>query len=296
MRYGEERCDRTDRDLGGLRHGQQGVSTPLYALLKSLQGSGWRAADTAAHPYSSDWGVMTATTTDCHRSDRFSGAVPVVELRQVTKSFTSATGSTVVVEDVDLAIASGEKASLVGPSGSGKSTVLSLIAGLLRPDSGTVLIDGIPHSELGERASAQVRADRVGIALQTDNLIPFLSAQENVELALSFSSARPSRRAARARAGELLEGLGLIDRAGHKPRHLSGGETQRVALAVAMANEPALLLADEVVAALDGDTAARVVDMVMDAEFAVLFVTHHVALADRVDTRYELFDRRIVRR
>ncbi len=119
----------------------------------------------------------------------------MVELRQVSKSFTSATGSTTVIEDVDFAIAPGEKASLVGPSGSGKSTVLSLIAGLLRPDSGTVVIDGNPYSELGERAMAQVRADRIGIALQSDNLIPFLSARENVELALSFSSARLSSRA-----------------------------------------------------------------------------------------------------
>lgn len=239
---------------------------------------------------------MTATTTYPHRSDPPPGTVPVVELRQVSKSFTSTTGPTIVVEDLDFAIAPGEKASLVGPSGSGKSTVLSLIAGLLRPDSGMVLIDGNPYSELGERAMAQVRADRIGIALQSDNLIPFLSARENVELALSFSSARPSSRAARARAGELLDGLGLTDRAGHKPRHLSGGEAQRVALAVAMANEPALLLADEVVAALDSDTAVRVVEMVLEAEFAVLFVSHHVALADRVEARYELVDRRIVRR
>lgn len=239
---------------------------------------------------------MTATTTDSHRSGELPGAVPVVELRRVTKAFTSATGSIVVVDNIDFTIAAGEKASLVGPSGSGKSTVLSLIAGLLRPDSGMVLIDGIPHSELGERARAQARADRIGIALQSDNLIPFLSARENVELALSFSSFRPSRRAARVRARELLDGLGLADRAGHKPRHLSGGEAQRVALAVAMANEPALLLADEVVAALDSDTAVRVVEMVLEAEFAVLFVTHHLALADRVDSRYELVDGRIVRR
>lgn len=221
---------------------------------------------------------------------------PVVELRHVTKSFVSATGSALVLEDVELRITAGEKASLIGPSGSGKSTLLALIAGLLRPDSGTVLIDGIVHSELGERERAQVRADRIGIALQSDNLIPFLSARENVELALSLSSTGRSRRAVRGRAGELLDALGLTERADHKPRHLSGGEAQRVALAVAMANEPALLLADEVVAALDSDTAVRVVDHVLDAEFAVLFVTHHAALADRVDSRYELVDRRVVRR
>ena len=240
--------------------------------------------------------VMTATTKDRRRTGASDGGDLVVELRGVTKSFTSSTGSTVVLEDVDLTITAGEKASLVGPSGSGKSTLLALVAGLLRPDSGTVSIDGMAYSELGERDRAQIRADRIGIALQSDNLIPFLSARENVELALSFSSAARSRRAVRARAGELLDGLGLTDRAHHMPRHLSGGEAQRVALAVAMANEPALLLADEVVAALDGDTAGRVVEMVLEADFAVLFVTHHVALADRVDSRYELVDRRVVRR
>jgi len=239
---------------------------------------------------------MTTTTKDRPEAGPSGGTDPVVELRQVTKSFTSATGSTVVVEDVDLTIGAGEKASLVGPSGSGKSTLLALIAGLLQPDSGTVLIDGLAQSELGDRARAQVRADRIGIALQSDNLIPFLSARENVELALSFSSLGRSRRAIRARAGELLDSLGLADRAHHKPRHLSGGEAQRVALAVAMANEPALLLADEVVASLDSDTAVRVVEMVLEAEFAVLFVTHHAALADRVDSRYELVDRRVVSR
>lgn len=239
---------------------------------------------------------MTVATSERDRTDLSNGGEPVVELRGVSKSFTSETGTTHVLSDVDLTIRAGEKASLVGPSGSGKSTLLALVAGLLRPDSGTVLVDGIANSELGDRARAQIRADRIGIALQSDNLIPFLSARENIELALAFSSAGRSRRAIRARAGELLESLGLTDRGNHKPRHLSGGEAQRVALAVAMANEPALLLADEVVAALDSDTAGRVVEMVMEAEFAVLFVTHHVALADGVETRYELVDRRVVRR
>lgn len=239
---------------------------------------------------------MIAATTERNRTDLSDGGDPVVELRGVTKSFTSESGSTLVLEDVDLTIKAGEKASLIGPSGSGKSTLLALVAGLLRPDSGRVLVDGLALSDLGDRARAQIRADRIGIALQSDNLIPFLTARENIELALAFSSAGHSRRAVRARAGELLENLGLSDRGNHKPRHLSGGEAQRVALAVAMANEPALLLADEVVAALDSDTAVRVVEMVMEAEFAVLFVTHHVALADGVDHRYELVDRRVVRR
>ena len=179
----------------------------------------------------------------------------------------------------------------MGPSGSGKSTLLSLIAGLLRPDSGTVEIDGVAISELDDRHRAHLRADRIGIALQSDNLIPFLTARENVELALGFGtrgSSGRSRSAARARAMDLLDRFDVGDRASHRPRHLSGGEAQRVALAVSMANEPGLLLADEVVAQIDGETAARVVDTVLEADFAVLFVTHDLALADQAEHRYAL--------
>jgi putative ABC transport system ATP-binding protein len=218
---------------------------------------------------------------------------PVVRLQQVSKSFGPADDPTPVLRGVDLTIRAGEKASLIGPSGSGKSTLLSLIAGLLRPTEGTIEVDGIGMSTLDDRHRAQLRAQRIGIALQADNLIPFLSARENVELAVAFSSRR-SRRDARARALELLERFEVAHRAGHRPRHLSGGEAQRVALAVSMANEPALLLADEVVAQLDSDTAARVVDAVLTADFAVLFVSHEVALADLVERRFVLVDSELV--
>jgi ABC-type lipoprotein export system ATPase subunit len=216
-----------------------------------------------------------------------------VRVSGVSKSFRQADGEPVpVLDGAELTIRPGEKASLIGPSGSGKSTLLALIAGLLRPDSGTVEVDGVPMGDRREPDRARLRAERIGIALQSDNLIPFLSARENVELALGFGQRLPRRRA-RAVAGELLGRLGVDDRAGHLPRHLSGGETQRVALAVAMANRPALLLADEVVAQLDGDTAGRVVDEVLAGDFAVLYVTHDVALADRVDTRFELADHQV---
>jgi ABC-type lipoprotein export system ATPase subunit len=216
-----------------------------------------------------------------------------VRVSGVSKSFRQADGEPVpVLDGAELTIRPGEKASLIGPSGSGKSTLLALIAGLLRPDSGTVEVDGVPMGDRREPDRARLRAERIGIALQSDNLIPFLSARENVELALGFGQRLPRRRA-RAVAGELLGRLGVDDRAGHLPRHLSGGETQRVALAVAMANRPALLLADEVVAQLDGDTAGRVVDEVLAGDFAVLYVTHDLALADRVDTRFELADHQV---
>jgi putative ABC transport system ATP-binding protein len=214
---------------------------------------------------------------------------PVVHLADVSKSFGTPGHSTAVLSGIDLTIRPGDKASLIGPSGGGKSTLLALIAGLLRPDKGAVEIDGIAMHDLDDAERARLRAHRIGIALQSDNLIPFLTARENVEIALAFAHRR-NRREARARALELLDRFGVADRADHVPRHLSGGEAQRVALAVSIANEPALLLADEVVAQLDGDTAARVVDEVLAADFAVFFVTHDLALADLAEHRYELTD------
>jgi len=219
----------------------------------------------------------------------------VLQVRGVSKSFGSADEPVPVLHDVELTIMPGEKASLIGPSGCGKSTLLALVAGLLRPDAGTIEIEGVAMSDLSETARARLRADRVGIALQSDNLIPFLSARENVELALAFGSRR-SGRAMRHEALALLDRFEVGHRAGHLPRHLSGGEAQRVALAVATANEPALLLADEVVASLDGETAVRVLDEVLTGDFAVLYVTHDQALADVVAHRYALTDGSLRRR
>lgn len=220
---------------------------------------------------------------------------PIVEVESVSKSFESETGSAVVLQSADLTIRPGQKASLIGPSGSGKSTLLSLIAGLLRPDSGTVTIDGVSISDLDDGDRADIRANTIGIALQADNLIPFLTAAENVELAFAFSKGIGGRDR-RKRATSLLKRFGVEHRSAHLPRHLSGGEAQRVALAVSMANEPSLLLADEVVAQLDGQTAGHVVDEVLDADFAVLFVTHDVNLANLAEHRFELIDRRVVAR
>lgn len=220
---------------------------------------------------------------------------PVVRLAAVSKSYSSNGKPTEVLVNVDLMIEPGQKASLIGPSGSGKSTLLSLIAGLLRPDSGLVEIEGLAMTELDDRERAGLRARRIGIALQSDNLIPFLTARENVELALAFTS-RESGRSARAKAMALLDRFGIADRANHLPRQLSGGETQRVALAVSLANQPALLLADEMVGQLDSITAGRVIDELLAPGFALLFVTHDVSLADRADHRFALVDKQVVAR
>jgi len=215
-------------------------------------------------------------------------SAPLLQLRGVSKSYPSAGGPGIVLDDVDLIIQAGEKVTMMGPSGSGKSTLLSLIAGLLRPDNGTVEIDGTSLADLDDGDRARLRTEQIGVALQSENLIPFLTAVENVELALGFGR-RP-----KTRGIELLDRMGVAHRARNLPRQLSGGEAQRVALAVAVANEPVLLLADEMVSALDSVTAGRVVDDVFGSAMAVLFVTHDPDLAERAERRLRLHDHQVV--
>ena len=219
---------------------------------------------------------------------------PFVRLEAVSKSYGSGSSQLEVLDQVELDLIEGETTSLVGRSGTGKSTLLSLIAGLMRPDKGHVYIGGQQMDQLDDNDRANLRADRIGFVLQSDNLIPFLTAVENVELAMGFASVR--RPAARAR--ELLSDLGLGHRIDHLPRQLSGGESQRVAVAVALANEPDLLLADEVVGQLDSNTASDVMDMIFTASrernLTVLYVTHDEQLAGEAHRSLRLTDRRVV--
>jgi putative ABC transport system ATP-binding protein len=216
--------------------------------------------------------------------------IPLVRLNGVNKAFAAASGAVAVLHDVSFAINPGQKVSLMGVSGSGKSTLLSLIAGLLRPDSGTVELDGVTLAGLDDAAMARLRSRRIGIALQSENLIPFLTAQENVELAQGFGPVKGSA----AQARNMLDRMGVAHRADHLPRQMSGGEAQRVSLAVALANAPALLLADEMVSQLDTETAGAVVGDVFDSDMAVLFVTHDPALAARAELRLGLRGRSVV--
>jgi putative ABC transport system ATP-binding protein len=219
---------------------------------------------------------------------------PFVRLESVSKSYGSGSSKLEVLEGLDLDLPYGETTSLVGRSGTGKSTLLSLIAGLMRPDSGHIYLGGQQMDQLDDDGRASLRADRIGFVLQSDNLIPFLTAVENVELAMGFSAAQ--RPAVRAR--ELLSDLGLGHRVEHLPRQLSGGESQRVAVAVALANEPDLLLADEVVGQLDSTTAADVMDMIFTASqernLTVLYVTHDEQLASQAHYSLRLADRKVV--
>jgi putative ABC transport system ATP-binding protein len=195
-----------------------------------------------------------------------------------------------VLQGASLELARGETTSLLGVSGSGKSTLLSLLAGLMTPDDGRVLFDGQDLNALDDAARAGLRANRVGVALQNSNLIPFLTAVENVQLAIDLAGAG----APASRADELLERLGLTDRRDHLPRRLSGGEAQRVALAVALANDPDLLLADEVVGELDSVTAEHVMEVVFEASrergLTVLLVTHSTELAARTQQQLRLVE------
>jgi putative ABC transport system ATP-binding protein len=219
---------------------------------------------------------------------------PFVRLEAVSKAYGSGSSQLEVLSQVELDLIQGETTSLVGRSGTGKSTLLSLIAGLMRPDKGHVYIGGQQMDRLDDNDRANLRADRIGFVLQSDNLIPFLTAVENVELAMGFASGR--RPAARAR--ELLSDLGLGHRMDHLPRQLSGGESQRVAVAVALANEPDLLLADEVVGQLDSSTASDVMGMIFTASrernLTVLYVTHDEQLARQAHRSLRLTDRKVV--
>jgi putative ABC transport system ATP-binding protein len=219
---------------------------------------------------------------------------PFVRLEAVSKAYGNGSSRLEVLNDLELDLPQGETTSLVGRSGSGKSTLLSLIAGLMRPDSGHISIGGQRMDQLNDDGRASLRAERIGFVLQSDNLIPFLTAVENVELAIGFAKGRRSM----ARARDLLSDLGLGQRINHLPRQLSGGESQRVAVAVALANEPDLLLADEVVGQLDSHTAADVMEMIFqasrDRNLTVLYVTHDEQLARRAHRSFRLSNHRVV--
>ena len=193
---------------------------------------------------------------------------------------------------VSLSVNSGEFIGIVGPSGSGKSTLLGLIGGLDSPTSGQVIIDGTDITNLSERALTRIRNEKIGIVFQQFNLIPTLSALENVALPIQFS--RSSTFNATQRAGELLTRFGMADRLHHRPSQLSGGQQQRVAIARALANNPPLLLADEPTGNLDTESTGVVMaalrDIQRDFNTTVIIVTHDTAIAASVDRLITLID------
>jgi putative ABC transport system ATP-binding protein len=210
----------------------------------------------------------------------------LVEIRHLAKSYRRGHQVVPVLADITLSVAAGDFTALMGPSGSGKSTLLNLIAGLDKPDSGTLLVAGEDITSLGERALADWRAAHIGFIFQFYNLMPVLSALENVELPLLLTTL--SRRERRDRAEMTLAMVGLADRMDHRPGELSGGQQQRVAIARAIVTDPALIAADEPTGDLDRASAAEILDLMqrLNRELGktIIMVTHDAHAASRART------------
>jgi putative ABC transport system ATP-binding protein len=219
-----------------------------------------------------------------------------IEIEHVSKIYPLGPNQLAAVRDVSLRIAQGEFAAIVGPSGSGKSTLLNLIAGIDRPTSGRVFACGAPVSEMRENALAKWRGEKVGLVFQFFQLLPTLTALENVMLPMEFRASFPGQR--RERAEMLLARIGLSARLGHLPSELSGGEQQRVAIARALANDPLLLLADEPTGNLDTASSQGIIELLTDIHergVTVVLVTHEERLAAAAPRVIHMADGRIAK-
>lgn len=220
---------------------------------------------------------------------------PYLRIRNLTQRLPSGARQLTILDDVTLDIDAGDMVAILGPSGSGKSTLLALMAGLDRPTSGEILLDGEPVHSLSEDALARLRRRQVGFVFQSFQLLTHQTARENVLLPLELAG----HKAPGDRADELLEAVGLEDRGHHYPAQLSGGEQQRVALARAYANRPPLLLADEPTGNLDSKTGQKILRLLdtmrrQDGTTLIL-VTHDANVAALADRAIHLQDGRVVR-
>jgi putative ABC transport system ATP-binding protein len=219
----------------------------------------------------------------------------MIELRGVSKTVPSGTGTLTILHPVDLTIDRGRVVAITGPSGSGKSTMLGLIAGLDSPTTGQVFLDGVDITALDEDGLARLRGVRVGIVFQFFHLLPSLTAFENVLVPMEIAGVRQAAERARA----LLSEVGLGERVHHYPSQLSGGEQQRVAIARALANQPPILLADEPTGNLDTTTGQQIIELLLsinrDRGTTLVLVTHDPDLARVADMSIALRDGRVVR-
>lgn len=210
--------------------------------------------------------------------------------RQLTKEYPSGSSALAVLRDVNFEIPQGQFVSVVGPSGSGKTTLLGLMAGLDTPSHGTVVLDGVDLAGLNEDARAKLRGEKVGFIFQSFQLIPTLTAAENVQVPLELRG----ETGAAMRAKELLTRVGLGHRLHHFPTQLSGGEQQRVAIARAFSNQPRILFADEPTGNLDVNTGATIVELLeqlnRESGSTVIIVTHDLQLAERAQRVIRLRD------
>jgi len=218
-----------------------------------------------------------------------------IQLKSLSRRFREGEREHVVLDGIDLDIRRGETVALRGRSGSGKSTLLNLIAGIDAPDAGSVTVAGVDLTELSERERTLFRREHIGFVYQSFNLVPTLNVADNVRLVLELNKVPPSQ--ASARINKLLESVGLADRGDSYPDVLSGGEQQRIAIARALAHEPAVLLADEPTGNLDDATAESVLGLleklVRDNGHTMLIATHSQHIASHCDRVLELHNGRI---
>lgn len=205
----------------------------------------------------------------------------ILKIHKLEKTYTSGSKKLTVLDDISFEIETGDTFSIVGPSGSGKTTLLGLCAGLDQPNAGTIELCGTPMQTLNEDQRAQLRNEKVGFIFQNFQLLPTLSALENVSVPLELQGSKNAAKVAK----ELLSKVGLGDRLHHYPSQLSGGEQQRVALARAFSNKPSILFADEPTGNLDEETGEKVVQLLFElnkqAGTTLVIVTHDLELANR---------------
>jgi putative ABC transport system ATP-binding protein len=218
----------------------------------------------------------------------------MIELRGVSKQVMSGAQPLTILHPLDFTISSGDCVAIVGPSGSGKSTLLGLLAGLDSPSTGSIVVDGIDITTLGEDELAKLRGEKIGFVFQFFHLVPSLTALENILVPMEIAG----RHDAGPRGKQLLEEVGLADRGHHYPSQLSGGEQQRVAIARALANDPPIMLADEPTGNLDSQTGRVILDLLLGVHrtrrTTLILVTHDRELADTADYRLTLRDGRVV--
>jgi ABC-type lipoprotein export system ATPase subunit len=220
----------------------------------------------------------------------------IVEARELRKIYDTGSVKVDALKGVDLAVAPGEMVAIMGPSGCGKTTVLNCLSGLDGIDGGDVLIEGRSLAAMSDRERTDYRARRMGFVFQFYNLMPVLSAVENVELPLLV--ARVPMREARQRAVDALALVGLADRASHQPDELSGGERQRVTIARALVNDPAIVWADEPTGDLDSEMADEIVTLMrrlnQERGFTFIIVTHDIGVGRRTDRIVRMLDGQVV--
>lgn len=220
-----------------------------------------------------------------------------LETQSVRKVYQSESGVINAVDDVSLQVKPGEFVALVGPSGSGKTTMLSILAALLKPSSGKVLLDGQDLAAMNEVDRVSLRREKIGFTFQSNNLVPYLSAVENVELMLRLNGRLD--KTGKMRSRELLARLGLAERLHNLPGQMSGGQQQRVAIARAMIHNPSLVLADEPTASLDTERAFQVVEtfagLIHEQNRAGIMVTHDLRMCEFVDRVLQMRDGKLVR-